>query len=432
MPVREDRSLAVALVRVLDGEEAGTGEARRLAVVLSRVAETARAVVPDEAVERALASTSPRLATAPSHGHWRAAAALATGVALAVGGAASVALLVRGGGLDIESRAAAALAPARVLHVVERIEPVRPGAFPSSTRSGWLGSGGHRVIWNQFVHGRRIAATLLENGRVSRYDLTQNVIVVGPSCDAFASGCAELVDPIDLYRRALQERGAEASRTVFRGRRAYRLVLPVQALPDSTRIEQVVTIDASTYLPRVIVWREPGHPPFSRIVVTRVRSFAASAVRSVFYLNAPPGIRVVERVAPGRALREVGRREVTLDQARRAAPRLEWVGASYHGQPLTGIVHVRWNVGDGYLLRYGSALSVWNYGRVVPPEVVGDRYVPAKTIPLPRGGVIRFYLTIRGRLVGELDRVDRAVTVLGPQQGKADIFDALEALTPLG
>ncbi len=430
MPVREERSVAARLARVLDGREAGEGEAGRLALVLSRAADAAREEVGEAEVERALARSLPRVAPA-ARPHRLRLAASGVGLAVVLGGAAALAFLVRGGGLDIEGRAAAALGPPRVLHVVERIEPVGAGDFPVSTRSGWIDSDGRRVIWNQFVHGRRVAATLLERGRVSRYDIAQDVVVVGPSCRAFGSGCAELVDPIELYRRALQQRRGETSRITYRGRSAYRLILPAQALPDTARIEQVVTIDAASYLPRLIVWREPGRPPFSRIVVTRFRSFPRGAARGAFDLRAPTGIRVVERVAPGRVLREVGRQALTPGAARKVRPPLQWVGPSYHGERLRQVVRVRWNAGDGYLLRYGDSLTVWNYRRVVPPEVVADRYVPAKTIPLSRGGVVRFYLTTAGGVVGEVERGDRSVAVLGPQQAKADIFDALEALAPL-
>ena len=58
----------------------------------------------------------------------------------------------------------------------------------------------------------------------------QHLLIVGSCCRAFASGCAELVDPVAFYRRALAAAGTlEAKREGD----VYRLTLPLQSLPDA-------------------------------------------------------------------------------------------------------------------------------------------------------------------------------------------------------
>ena len=40
-----------------------------------------------------------------------------------------------------------------------------------------------------------VEETLVEPHRISRFLTDQNVIIVGSSCRAFASGCADVIDP---------------------------------------------------------------------------------------------------------------------------------------------------------------------------------------------------------------------------------------------
>ena len=120
-----------------------------------------------------------------------------------------------------------------------------------------------------------MAETLVDHGRVTRYDPVAGTAVIATSCAALASGCADSVDPIAFYRRALQAAGPlrTAARTID-GHRVFRVVLPVQRLADAVRIVQVATIDAETYLPRRIDWREisaDGHArTFAEIVIRDV------------------------------------------------------------------------------------------------------------------------------------------------------------------
>jgi hypothetical protein len=435
VPRREELALAARLDRVLDGHERADGELAALAALLERAAKPTRFEVDEADVQAALGRVRPRLARTRHRPRLRLWPAL--GVAAVAAAAAVVAiLLTRGPGLEVEDDALAALGgSSSILRVVERIEPTRPGAFPISVRVGWLAPDDGKARWDQYVRGRKVTETLVERGRVSRYLLTENVVIVGTSCRAFASGCAELVDPIDLYRRALQSQSARTASTTYAGRPAYVLTLPVQTLPDALRIEQRVTIDKRTFLPRLIEWleRRPGEEPrsFSLIRIRKVRVLPRASGRDVFQLAAPPNVRIVQRVGPGVRVVKFGERALTFAQARSLRPRLRWLGPDYFGQRVTAIEEVRWNAGTAYRIRYGEMLTLWNYGAFVPPEIAANRYVLAKIIPLPGGGIVRFYQTLDGRLVAEREGAERSVALIGPQLGKEDFFQALDRLLPL-
>ena len=435
MPLREERALAARLDRVLDGREPADGEVAALAAVLERAAAPARFEVTDEEIDSAFADASGRATPRRQLGRLRLRSALGLTAVAAVAAVIVAVVLTRAPGIDVEGRALAALGgPTNILRVVERIEPVRAGTFPVSTRVGWLDPAGGRARWTQWVERRVVAETLVERGRVSRYVLAENAVIVGTSCSAFASGCAELVDPVDVYRRALQvDSGRTASATVA-GRRVYILNLPVQDLPDAVRIRQRVTIDRQTFLPLSIEWLEerPGSEPraFSIIRIRKVLVLPRGAGSRVFELTAPPNVRVVQRVAPGRNLRKLGERRLDSREARAIRPALRWLGPEYFGQPVTGIVEVRWNAGTAYRIRYGRNLTIWNYGALVPPEIASTRYVPAKTIPI-RAGVVRFYTALDGRLVAELEGALRSVALIGPEFGKETFFEAAERLQAL-
>ena len=438
MPRRDERDLAAHLARVLDGEEAGHGEARELAALLERAAEPARFVVETEEVERALRRVRPRLAmgAAQPAPRPRLRFALAGVAALAVT-AIAVLTLTRTTGVPVEERALAALGTrGSVVRIVQRIEPAAVGAFGGSVRSGWIDSVGERARWDQFVERRLVTSTLVERGRVSRYILADNVVIVGSSCRAFASGCAEATDPIAFYRTVLARRGvASVRRTRAAGRTVYELILPVQSLPDAVRIEQRVLVDAKTYLPVRIEWRD--HPPgreartVTVITVTRIRRFAASRVPNAFELRVPWNVRVVQRAGVDRPLRKLAERRLTLAQARAVRPRLRWLGPDYRGfMPLRRVTEVRWNAGRAFLFEYEGGLRLWNYDRVIPPELLSDRFGFAKTIPIGNR-VARFYESRRGFFVGELEGVPWSVALVAPQFGKIDVIGALRDLREL-
>ena len=132
------------------------------------------------------------------------------------------------------------------------------------------------------------------------------------SCAALATGCATAVDPLTVYRQALERVAATAAAPVtFAGRTAYRFTLPVQALRDGVRIAQVVTVDARTLLPERIEWREqrPGGRSQTAAVID-IRDIGAvardQAPLDAFALTLPRRTRVTQLAgarpagAPGR------------------------------------------------------------------------------------------------------------------------------------
>ena len=160
--------------------------------------------------------------------------------------------------------------------LTSRETPARPGTFRESTRSGWLDLAGGRARWTQETFGRVVAETLVEPGSVRHYLPEQDAVIIGTTCSAFPGGCADVVDPIGFYRNALATAPEPAvTETTFAGRKAYRIVLPVQELPDGARIEQVVTVSAETYLPRRIVWQDVAADgsvePFATIEIDSLR-----------------------------------------------------------------------------------------------------------------------------------------------------------------
>ena len=436
---RDERELAARLARVLDGEEAPGAELASLATVLELATEPARIEISEHEVEQALAGARPRLQQRPLRPTRRPQLRLAAAVGAAAAAAFAVLVVTftQLGGVDVEGKALAALGgPGTVLHVDERIVPAVPGTFPPSTRSVWLDPGNQRLAWSQLVKGVPMETTLVENGRVSRYLPAQDTVVVGSSCLAFASGCAEVLDPIGFYREALRAPGAvRAKRERIGGRDVYRLTLPVQSLPDAVRIEQRATIDARTYLPREIDWLEqrPGgvRHPVSKILITKIERVPAAEAGENFVLPLPVGVRVIQRTAPKTPLRLLGQRRLSLAEARAVTPKLLWLGEFYKGRALLEIDRVHWSAGVAFRLRYED-VTVWNYTRVIPPELVAGRLAaPSKTLPA-KHGVARFYEARGGRIVTELETGGRSVAVVGPSLLKEDFIRFIDALKPLG
>ena len=143
----------------------------------------------------------------------------------------------------------------------QRIVPGPAGGFTPSTRTGWIDAARGEASWNETAaDGTVIDETLVERSRITRYDPVTRTAVIASSCAALATGCASAVDPLMVYRQALQRVAATpaAPATLPAGR------VPVLAAgagagrrrPDA----QVVTVDARTLLPERIEWRErrPG------------------------------------------------------------------------------------------------------------------------------------------------------------------------------
>jgi hypothetical protein len=435
MPGREDRALAAALADVLDGRRQPEGELAELARVLTAVATEARVDVPAGETERALRSVRPREARRRWPLPAAVAAACAVAVSIAVVLASPFASPTR---VDVQARALAALGgPGSVLEVVERIAPGPAGGFVPSTRTGWIDPARASARWTQRAAGGGVVdETLVERGRITRYDPASGTAVIARSCAALATGCASAVDPIAVYRRALSRAAATAARPVrFRGRDAYRFQLPVQRLPDAVRIVQVVTVDAGTLLPERIVWREavPGG---------RLRTAAVVEIGTVdvvprgqapvdaFVLRLPRRTSVTELAAPGRPVRLVATRTLSAARARALAPPLLWLGRRYGGHRLGRITLLRYNAGTAVRMDYGP-LSVWNYGRVIPPALLANRLVPVKQFPIGTT-TARLYATVGGRLAAELDRpAGGTAALLGPALTKESFFTALGRLRPM-
>jgi hypothetical protein len=282
------------------------------------------------------------------------------------------------------------------------------------------------------VYGRIVAETLVEPGSVRHYLPQQDTVIAGPSCATFASGCADVVDPVAFYREALAvAEEPDVTEVTFAGRKAYRIVLPVQALPDAARIEQVAIVDAETYLPRQIVWRDVAADgsarPFAVIDIASLRLVPRAEVPSgAFTLEVPADVRVVERVEAGSVESE---RPISLDDARALEPPLYWLGPVFNGVQLEAIDEVRLEGGIAYRLRYGDVV-VWNYTTAVPTEIVAGQSGPAKVVPLD-DGTARFTSPRGGPIIGEYERADGSTAILAPELTKLDVFGALDRLEPL-
>jgi len=430
----DERTAARRLAEVLDGAAPADADLAATARVLRDAAAAARFDVAAADVERALDRARPVPLARPPRRRLRVAAAgLAAAAVLAA--VILLALPFTSGpvDVDVQARALAALGDGgAILSVAEVVRPGPGESFPASVRTGWIEATGGRQRWTQSTtDGTVIAETLVDRGRVTRYDPAGHSAVVAASCTAIASGCADAVDPIAFYRRALAAAGPlrTHARTVD-GRRVYRVSLPVQRLGTS-RIVQVATIDAKTLLPVRIAWRElrlgaPAHT-FAVIVVREItREDATQISPGLLDLELPPGTRISQVAAPGVPVRLIGSRRLTLAQARALVPTPWWLGRAYRGHPLTRIVLLRYTGGSAVKVAYGRT-TVWTYGRVIPPSLLGSR-TPAKTIPLA-GGVGRFYAARGGALIGERSIPGGTVAVSTP--GNAAAFSALTVVRPM-
>lgn len=431
----DDRVLARALADALDGRGQTTAEVESLVRVLEVAAAEARFDVPNDQTERALTSTRPgplrrRRILLP--------AAVATGVAVAL--AAGLLLLSPSGSptlVNVQARALAALGGrGSVLEVTERIVPGPAGGFTPSTRTGWIDAARGEARWTQrTADGTVVDETLVERSRITRYDPVTGAAVVARSCAALATGCATAVDPLTVYRLALERVAATAAAPVrFAARTAYRFTLPVQALDDGVRIAQVVTVDARTLLPERIEWREqrPGGRSQTAVVID-IRDIGAvardQAPLDAFMLTMPRRTRMTQLAAPGRPVRLVGTRRLTLREARAFTPALDWLGPRAGGHSLDAIRLFRYNAGVAVRMRYGPLL-VWNYGPVVPSMLLGNRLVPVKQIVIGSRSA-RLYSTVGGELAVETDRLGGTTALIGPIVTQPAFFAAIGHLRPL-
>ena len=302
--------------------------------------------------------------------------------------------------------AQAAQAIAHTFHSVVEIRPARPGLFAPTMSSGYLDAVGNRGHWRVSSGAKLVSETTVDGARVRRYDAADNTLTVASSCRAFASGCAEVLDPVELYRRAL----AGANATAEQAGSDWRLTL--RGVAD---VEQVVTVDGQTYLPKAIEWRENG-APVSTVTVTTLERTVLSA--DAFRMDAHPGARVRLLAATGAPVRVLSQR------ATRVSRGAYWLGASYVGRAARAF-DVRTTAGRALRIEYG-VVKVWNYDDYLPPEIVAATTGFAKTFPLPQGGVARTYFNAQGLVVADVEIGGRRVAVVS--RGKVDIFNAVRRL----
>lgn len=394
----DERSLALDLGRALDGEDVGS-EARELAALLIAAAEPARIPVSDDELARALQSAQPP--TQRSRGR-RLVPAIALGTAVAV--AAALAWAVRTPGSDVQARASGALDGTFFV-----VEETRSNLFPATDVSGYVdGANGRAHLRVSKRSGGAVSETVLyPDGRVERWVAAANTTALAPSCDVLPGGCAEALDPLDLYLRTVRHaRVRKAGDT-------YTLTI------REGHVEQLATIDARTYLPRRIEWRQAGRS----ISVTRFIALERQHSRvgvAVWRLSGHPRARIVQLTAGGEPVRVVS---VARSRMTRGA---RWLGPDYGGYPavverveLTGETVTR--------ITYGP-LVVWNYGAIVPPPVLQLRGVPAKVFPIPGGIVHASFAEDGGGVVADASFADGNVAVVSSAGDKIDTIRAVQQL----
>lgn len=211
-------------------------------------------------------------------------------------------------------------------------------------------------------------------------------------------------------------------------------MLPVAAPGQTgTRVELAVIVDATSYLPRrIAVWEQPTGAPTRLVAVIDVGSIEhlePDPGGQLFSLQASPDTRFTQLDPSGRPVRVLGRRAVTPAEAARAVPGGRWLGRRFQGIPLDSITLLHTTGGNVLRLRYGD-LTLWDFGSVVPPQLLADQLLPGKSFALPDGSVARFYVA-GGDLVAERDSDRGSVAVVAPSDSKLDLLEAVQAATPL-
>jgi len=423
-----DVVVAEQLARALAGEPTGVDEADHLATLLREAVVPARFVVTPDETERALA----RLPRSRARRLRPLGLIAAAGIAIAITAALVVGLPEsRTPGVDVEAQALAAIRDTRPnVEIVMRVQ--RPGSSERVIRTQWSGTDGRTRV-RERLDGSVIEDILREpGGRVVSYQASSRRVVVAPSCHSLAGVCSELIDPISFYRDRLASGHVSRLTTIrFGGRPAFRFTLAAQSLgAGTTRIEQVVIIDAATYLPRRIVWREIRSGRSNLDAVFDVTSIVplAEDPQQAFTVPAPPGTPVVQVNESGVDLGRPAVASLTLAEAGAEFPDALWVGRRYHGLRLTRVDAVHWRSGAALRLDYGP-LTVWNFNRVIPPLLLDSRTLPAK--PFPSNGVTARFYVAGHHLVAERDLPQNSVAVIAPELSKLQMFDVISAVRPL-
>jgi len=395
--VPDEQVLAFDLDRALAGEDAGD-EAGELAALLVAAADHARLPVTDAEVERALHAMLPR-PRARTRRRLAPALALATAVAVA----AVVAWIVRSPGSEVTARAARALDTTFFV-----VEQVRSPLFAATDVSGYVDGRTGRA--HVRVSGRRglVSETAVAaDGSVQRWLAASNTTTLAPSCDALPGGCAEALDPLDLYLRTLRHAHVRALAD------AYQLTIRVG------KVEQVVTVDRRTYLPRRIEWRQDGR----RTSLTRFAALErqrAPVGPDGWAMSGHPGAHLLQLTRRGERVR------VLSVSPSRLAKDARWLGPSYQGYRAR-VATVRLTGGRGVRISYGP-LVVWNYDEIVPPAVVELRGPAVKTFEIP-GGIVHASFAADGGVVADATFADGNVAVVSKSGDKVDAVRAVQRLT---
>jgi hypothetical protein len=399
-----DRSLAEQLDRALAGEAAGA-EARELAGLLLAAAEPARFKVDDRDVEQALAAVRP----ARVRRRLRAAPAFA-GIA-AIAAAALALLLVDTPGTDLQARAARAVD--HTFFVVQQVRAAH-GAFPAGQVSGYVdGAAGRAHLRVSGAHGLAAELVIDRDGTVERWLRATNTLTLSPSCRELGATCTEVLDPFDLYLRMI-ERGDVTSRRVGD---TYRLSI------RRGSVEATAVIDARSYLPRSIEWRQNGRA-FSRTRFLAVERQPTEVGADAWTMSTHRGARVVQLTAHGERVRVLSERPV------RPTPATWWLGPRYCGARARAF-HVTLSDGAATRVDYGP-LAVWNYGAIVPPAVLRSRSLPTKVFVGSGGRIVHVWIGDAGTEVAEASFGNRNVAVVSAAGDRADVVRAIQQIRRRG
>lgn len=398
-----DAMLALELDRALSGGKTGD-EARELAALLLAAAGSARFDVAGSELDAALAQVR-RPSRARSRPPLLAIPALAAAVLVAF-------LVLRAPGTSVQAHAARAVGA--TFFVVEEVHAER-GLFPATDVTGYVdGARGRAHIRIFSRQTGAVAETVLrQDGSVERWLARTNTTTVAPTCEVLPGGCGEVLDPFAFYVRALEEADVHARRAG----NAYELTI------EGGRVDQVALVDARTYLPRRIAWRQDGRL-VATIRLSALERQAAPVGRDAWTMEMHPGARVVQLTSDGRRVRVLG-----VAPARPAAG-LRWLGARYRGIDAK-VEHVLLTGGEATRVRYGS-LVVWDYGRVVPPQVIQARGLPAKVFTLPGGAVVHAYYGDHSTQIADVSFGDRNVAVVSLAGDNTDVVLAAQDLRRRG
>jgi hypothetical protein len=121
-------------------------------------------------------------------------------------------------------------------------------------------------------------------------------------------------------------------------------------------------------------------------------------------------------------VRLLGSRVISVARARALGLKVYWLGPRFAGLPLTGIAVLRYTGGEAVRAEYGR-VAVWTYRAVVPPQLLANRVVPLKSLPVG-STVIQVYSAAGGRAVAEYERSGVTLAIVAPGLDFATIVHA--------